>query len=120
MQTSIGPDANLLAAVGYVVWIAAVLFYFIEEDSDFLRFHALQSALLGVVLGIVFFVAQIGIGIFSFILSIFSDTLGFLVGLLTPLVGLLSFLIIAFMAFKAFQGERYKVPVLGDFVEGQI
>ncbi|PSQ18587.1 hypothetical protein BRD00_04675 [Halobacteriales archaeon QS_8_69_26] len=120
MHTSIGPDANILAAVGYVFWILAVLFFFIEDESDFLRFHALQAAVLGVVLFVVFMVAQVALFFLTVILSFVSDVLGSLLGLLFPLIGLGVFLVLLFGAFKAFQGERYKFPLIGDFVEGQI
>jgi len=116
METSIGPDANVLAAVGYVIWILGVLFFFVEEDNDFVRFHGLQSAVLGVALFVVFF----AVNTFLFVVSLVSDLLGFLLGLFTPLIGLAWFLVVLFMAYKAYQGERYRLPVLGDFVEGQL
>jgi uncharacterized membrane protein len=115
-------DANLASMICYLTMICcglgiviSLVFFLIEKTSRLLRFHAMQALLYGgvwVVIGIVFrilsMVADIALG----------DTLGIFVffgwlavRLLVALV-LLAFLIIA--AIKAYQGQYYKLPILGN------
>lgn len=121
-QASIGMDANLASMICYLTMICcglgiviSLVFFLIEKTSRLLRFHAMQALLYGgvwVVVGIVFrilsMVADIALG----------DTLGVFVffgwlavRLLVALV-LLAFLIVA--AIKAYQGQYYKLPILGN------
>ncbi len=121
-QASIGMDANLASMLCYLTMICcglgiviSLVFFLIEKTSRLLRFHAMQALLYGgvwIVVGIVFrilsMVADIALG----------DTLGVLVvfgwlavRLLVALVQL-AFLIIA--AIKAYQGQYYKLPILGN------
>jgi uncharacterized membrane protein len=125
-QASIGMDANLASMICYLTMICcglgiviSLVFFLIEKTSRLLRFHAMQALLYGgvwVVVGIVFrilsMVADIALG----------DTLGVFVffgwlavRLFVALV-LLVFLIIA--AIKAYQGQYYKLPILGNIAWG--
>ena len=125
-QASIGMDANLASMLCYLTMICcglgiviSLVFFLIEKTSRLLRFHAMQALLYGgvwIVVGIVFrilsMVADIALG----------DTLGIFVffgwlavRLLVALV-LLVFLIIA--AIKAYQGQYYKLPILGNIAWG--
>jgi uncharacterized membrane protein len=125
-QASIGMDANLASMICYLTMICcglgiviSLVFFLIEKTSRLLRFHAMQALLFGgvwIVVGIVFrilsMLADIALG----------DTLGVFVffgwlavRLLVALV-LLGFLIIA--AIKAYQGQYYKLPILGNIAWG--
>jgi uncharacterized membrane protein len=119
-------DANLASMLCYLTMICcglgivlSLVFFLIEKTSRLLRFHALQALLYGgvwIVLGIVFrilsMVADIALG----------DTLGVFVFFgwlavrLLVAVVLLVFLIIA--AIKAYQGQYYKLPILGNIAWG--
>lgn len=121
-QASIGMDANLASMLCYLTMICcglgiviSLVFFLIEKTSRLLRFHAMQALLYGgvwIVVGIVFrilsMVADIALG----------DTLGIFVFFgwlavrLLVAVVLLVFLIIA--AIKAYQGQYYKLPILGN------
>ena len=55
-KTSTGLDANVAAALSYLVgFITGVLFLVIEKDNRFVRFHAMQSTVV--------FLAIVGIDI---------------------------------------------------------
>jgi len=105
-KTSLGMQANLVAVLSYLLFfISGIVFYLVEKKNKFVRFHAMQSI---IVFGI-FFVAH-------FVLS----TL-----LIIPVVGLLIYrLFLVFelviwilLMVKAFQGELFKLPVVGDIAE---
>jgi uncharacterized membrane protein len=121
-QASIGMDANLASMICYLTMICcglgiviSLVFFLIEKTSRLLRFHAMQALLYGgvwIVLGIVFrilsMVADIALGDSLGIFVFF----GWLAVRLLVAVVLLVFLIIA--AIKAYQGQYYKLPILGN------
>src|SRR5579862_6133106 len=61
--SSIGIDANIAAAISYF-WIIGLIFFLIEKQNKFVRFHALQAMFLGIsawILTIVFsFIPYVG------------------------------------------------------------
>ncbi len=121
-KTSVGMDANLASMLCYLTMlccglgiIISLVFFIIEKTNRLLRFHAMQALLFGgvwIVVGIAFkiltTVVDIAVG----------DTVGFmafwgllLVRVFVALV-LLVFLILA--AIKAYSGQYYKLPVIGN------
>lgn len=107
-----GLDANLVAALGYPFAIIALIEVIIEKENRFARFHAMQSLLL-IGVWVVIFTA---IGILMTILSMISPYLG-LIGLFMPLLGLVFLALMIFCAYKAYQGETFKLPVVGNMAE---
>ena len=107
-KTSTGLEANLAALLCYLVgWVTGLVFFLIEKDNKFVRFHAMQS--------MVFFGALTVLNlIYSFIVS----TLGlwglFSIGRLFELVVVVVWIV---LMVKAYQGEKFKLPVAGDIAE---
>lgn len=107
-------DSNLMAAVGYIIGIVAIILYFIKKDDKFVKFHALQSIMYMVVL----FVIVTGLNIVALLFSLGGGgVVGIIISLLTLPLGGLYFLYALYLAYMAFQGKMYKIPVLGNFVE---
>lgn len=112
-KTSLGGlEANMAGALGYPIGIIAILLVVMEKQNRFARFHALQSLLLHAAWIVIFIV----LGVFIGILSAISSTLG-LLGLFFPLLGLLYLGALIFCAYKAYQGEMFKLPVIGDMAQ---
>ena len=105
--TSTGLDANLAGALTYAVgWVTGLAFYFLEPDNKFVRFHALQSIFVFGGLSLAWMIA----------LSI--PFLGWAVAfLIIPPVSAILWL---FLMYKAYQGERYKVPGAGEMAEQRV
>ncbi|MBV9959793.1 MAG: DUF4870 domain-containing protein [Acidobacteria bacterium] len=111
-KSAIGMDGNLTAALGYPIGLIAIIEVIIEKQNRFARFHALQSLLLHVAWVVVFIVCAIFIGILTAISSVFGFlSLLFLLLLLVYLASLI------FCAYKAYQGEMFKLPVVGDMAD---
>ena len=70
-----------------------------------MRFHALQSL-----------VTFLGLFIITLVIG-FVPVLGVLVNLLLWLLSIALWIV---LMVKAYKGERYKLPVVGDFVEQQL
>ena len=111
-----GLSENTAALLSYVLgWITGLIFFLIDS-RPFVRFHAAQSLvtfgglhIIRIVLGAVFGFgwwyhgewANLGLG-----------------ALLFGVLGLISLVLWILCMVKAYQGERYKVPVAGDIAEG--
>ena len=118
MATALKPmkkDAPILAAAPYVLsFVVGVLIYLIEKEDRFVRFHALQAILLHLVSTAVymalFMVVWVG--------AIF--VVGFLcLPFLFLLVG--AYIIASiWLAYRAYKGEYFELPVIGEFAARHI
>jgi uncharacterized membrane protein len=116
-KSSTGLDSNIAAALAYIP-IVGLVFLVIEKGSRFVKFHSVQSLVFCAAL----FVAYIALMIFGFIVGM-VPVLGWIVSFLlffvwlALMIGSLVVWVIALI--KAFQGEWYKLPYIGDIAERQ-
>ena len=105
-KTSMGLDPNLAGLLCYVLgWVTGLVFFILEKENQFVRFHAMQSIIV--------------FGAFTVVTIVFSyiPILGWII---TWLVGVLSFILWLLLMVKAYQGQRYKLPWSGDIAEKQV
>ena len=121
-KSSTGLDENIAALLSYIFgWVSGMIFFLIEKDSRLVRFHAMQSILLNVSIGVLAFVVWIVVFILLIIVSQISDALSTIVGLLMTLiwlafsVGILIAWVLCLV--KAYQSQYYKLPIIGNFAE---
>ena len=115
-QTGAGMAPNLAGALSYVLGIITGVVFLMMEKDRFVRFHAYQSILLSVA-WVVFWVA---FNILSAILwrIPFLGFLAAIIGILLSLVlGLGMLLLVIVLIIKAYQGQRWKLPFIGDIAE---
>lgn len=117
-KTSTGIEANVAGLLSYVLgWVAGLIFFLIEKDNKFVKFHAMQSM---IVFGALF-VAQIGLamlmGAFIMMRLVFFIPL---FSMLNTLIILLALILWVVLMIKAYQGEKFKLPVAGDIAEKHI
>ena len=75
-KTSTGIQPNVAGLLSYVLgWLTGLIFFLIEKENKFVRFHALQSM---IVFGALF-VLSLAIGMFMVVLA--TIRLGFLIPL---------------------------------------
>lgn len=121
-----GIDDNLLGALCYIpiIFIGLIVSLYVllteKKQNRFLAFHAWQALLLMVIMSIICVGLIMVLGVMSMVLAVFTAGFGML---LMPCVGLVLLVVLLvvflFPAWKAYQGERYKLPVIGDFAEKQ-
>ncbi len=125
-------DPKVAAAISYI-WIVGVVFFIIEKENKFIRFHALQSILFGVANAIIMGVLAIIAVILTVVFSIGgaaaatasgSGGIGTLVQLVVWviwlifwLIGLAMFVGLIYAAVKAYQGQTFKLPIIGNIAE---
>jgi uncharacterized membrane protein len=122
-----GMDPKIAAAISYI-WIVGLIFYLMEKENKFVRFHAMQSILFGIantvimiVLVIVATVLTVAFGIGG---AMVGGGLGTLVSLFVWLIWLLFWVIcmamfvgLIFAAVKAYQGQKFKLPIIGNMAD---
>lgn len=126
-KSAIGLDANLAAALGYPIGILAIVCLIMDKENKFVKFHAWQSILLYVAL-IAVWIALVVLSIILGVIGIAASAagnagsaLGGIIGLLWTLVWLAIFLggLIAIImgAVKAYGGNYFKLPIIGNMAE---
>jgi uncharacterized membrane protein len=118
VRSGTGLEPNIAAALSYLLtWVTGIIFLVIEKDNDYVRFHAKQAIAFGVAAVAVW----IGLSIFFAIMAFLPIIGGFVAGLLATLVWFafgIGFLVTwIVLMLKAYQGQRYDLPVLGDLVK---
>jgi uncharacterized membrane protein len=108
-KSSTGLDANIAAALTYIP-IIAIVFLVIEKGSRLVKFHAVQS--LGLLLAWV--VVWFALGIIGMV-----PVLGWGTLLLWPIVAIGMFVVWLIALLKAFKGEFWKLPAIGNIAEQQ-
>jgi uncharacterized membrane protein len=117
-RSGTGLEPNLAAALTYLLtWVTGIIFLVVEKDNEYVRFHAKQAIAFGVAAVAVW----IGLTIFFAVMAFLPIIGGIVAGLLSTLVWFtfgIGFLVIwIVLMVKAYQGQRYDLPVLGDLVK---
>jgi uncharacterized membrane protein len=121
-KSSTGLDENVAALLSYVMtWITGLIFFLIEKDSRLVRFHAVQALILGIMAAVLMIGSWIVWIVVVIIAALLPDVLGTLfmgvVGLLMTAIFLAIFVGWILGMVKAFQGQYFKLPVIGNFAE---
>lgn len=97
-KSTTGLSSNTAAALSYLLgWLTGIVFLLLEKDDKFVRFHALQSTITFGGLTVLSFVPIIG-------------------WILTPIFMILGFILWLVCIYKAYQGEEFKLPYVGNLV----
>lgn len=108
-----GMTDNVAGMVAYITFIPAILFLVMEpyNRKPFVRFHSFQCLFFSAA----WTVLWIGLSIISGILPF----LAFAMLVLFPVIGLAGTVLWVFLLIKAYQGQWFKLPVIGDMAEKQ-
>ena len=94
-------DANIAATLSYLVgFVTGVIFLLLEKENKFVRFHAMQSTILFA-----------GIVVIDILLQL-VPILGALVVIFVVIPA--SAILWLLLMFKAYQGEEFRLPLVGD------
>jgi uncharacterized membrane protein len=113
-MTQTGMKENVAGLLCYVLWWATGLIFFFIDKRAFVQFHAKQSivlfggfSVLRIILGLFLGVSFMGGGLGGFSLA----------AALFDLIYLASVVLWIICMVKAYQGERFRVPIVADFAE---
>jgi uncharacterized membrane protein len=101
-----GLDQNVASGLAYVLTILTGIIFLLTDKRPEVRFHSMQSILFGIVWAVISSVPR------------FLD-----IGALALLFGLASigmFVLWIILMIQGFQGNHFKLPVIGDLAEQQV
>jgi uncharacterized membrane protein len=103
-------DEKLKSALAYLGWwLTGIIFLLIEKKNKTIRFHAMQSTIVFGAISLV----SIVLGIIPFI--------GWMMSLIVvPILWLGSFILWLLLMWKAYNGEKYLLPYVGEIAEKQL
>lgn len=132
-KSSLGLDANLMALLcylatliislipflKYIAWAAPLVIFFLEKNSSFVKFHALQSFMINIVNGVLSFIFYL-----IMMASVRTMAYGLFVGggygagyLIASTLSWIVFTVIGILGIvamiKAFKYIEYQLPVIG-------
>ena len=102
-KSSTGMEENVAGLLCYLVtWVSGLIFFLIEKDSKFVKFHAMQSIITFGALIIIMWIAAV---------------IPFVGWVISALAGILILVLWIVLMIKAYKGEKYKLPIAGDLAE---
>lgn len=134
-RSSLGMDANVMALVCYLAafilaWIpfvkyvaplAPLVIFFIEKDSPFVKFHAIQAFILEavnwifmVILGII--ISAVAFNPYSYITGAGWGAAGAFTIIMT-IIGILITIFAIIAMVKAYGYFEYKIPLVGNLAD---
>lgn len=106
IKTSTGMNQNVAGLLCYLAgWITGLIFFLIEKENRFVRFHAIQSIITFGSLTVIFMI----LGFIPFV--------GWM---LMPVLAILQLILWIVLMVKAYQGQLFKLPMIGDMAEKNI
>jgi len=107
-----GLAPNIASLLCYICApITGIVFLLIEKENNDVKFHAWQS----LVFGLAYIAVVIMLEILAAILGMIASVLGIIIGFFIPIVMLAAFIVWIVCMVKAYQGERWRIPIVGDF-----
>jgi uncharacterized membrane protein len=122
VKATFGLDENVASAATYVLgWVTGIIFFVMEKDNKTVRFHAMQSILtflplmiLWWIIGSVYSMMIIGAGMYG------AVGMWGILSLISLLISIIMLLLWLFLMYKAYTGEKFKVPIAGEIAENQV
>ncbi len=113
MSNEITSDDKLWAALGYPIFIVALIMLFIEgkKDRPFIKYHAVQALALNVAVWVVEIILRVLAGAL--------DQVIIFIGLAVSCLAGLVWLVLIWPAVLAYQGKYFEVPVVTKFLRDQ-
>lgn len=111
VQSSGSSDSNLFGMLCYLIsfWVPLFVLFTDKKNDKFVAFHAYQDLLLTAVVMVYTVVMWVGMMVLTRVT--WFGGICVLPFLFLPIP------VILLMMWKAWQGERYKLPVIGDMAE---
>jgi len=123
-KSAFGLDANVAAGLCYVAnlvcylgLVLSIIVLVTDKVNKLARFHAAQSIALFVTSLVIMLPGYFIAIALAFMNSTIASLLAGLLWLVIAIVGLGLFVFMIISAIKAFQGEIYKIPFIGDMAE---
>src|SRR5277367_1589818 len=110
-----GIDENVAGLICYVFgWLSGLIFLLIDK-RPFVKFHGAQSIAFNICIIPLWFALWI-----VWLVIAHIPIIGLLALAIFPLFGLAIFAVWIFLMYKAYSGEKFKLPIVGAIVEKMV
>jgi uncharacterized membrane protein len=100
-------------------WVSGLIFLLIDK-RPFVRFHGAQSIALNIGFFAIWVAFWILTAVLGFITAALHFPVGFLMAFLFPVL-IIGFIVVwIYCMYKAYQGEKFKLPIIGNIVENMV
>ena len=94
-------DEKMKGALAYVLsWVTGIIVLLIAGDNKFLKFHAMQSIVFGIILFII-------------------GTIGWII-CIGPLISFIGWVYTLYGAYLVYSGKPFRIPIVADFVDNNL
>jgi uncharacterized membrane protein len=101
-KTETGLEPNVAGLLCYVAgWVSGLVFLLLEKKDKFVRFHAIQSIIVFGAINLAYFI-------------FFRIPYIWFIGWIFWALGVVLWIV---LMVKAYQGEKYKLPISGNLAE---
>ncbi len=108
-HTSIGLDPHLAGLLAYLFgWVSGLILLLVEKEHREVRYHAAQSLVLSLALTVLYV---------AFMVISFIPVLGLIFLLVEIVVGIAAFALWIYLLIQGYQLNHVKLPVAGDLAE---
>jgi len=105
-ETTLNLTPNVAGLLCYLFgWLTGIIFFIMEQKNKWIRFHAAQSIVVFAPLCILYL-------IFWWI-----PFIGWIIAII---IGIVTFILWVLLMYKAYQGERFKLPLAGNIAESMV
>ncbi len=110
---------RIIAAIGYPIWIVALVLAIVEKEDRFVRHHALQALFFWISI----LVLAIGLTIIQFIFSIIP-LIGWAIAWIIDIIIVLgvfgTFVLSILYAIRVSNGEMFEIPIVASIVKSVV
>jgi uncharacterized membrane protein len=115
-----GMEENIAGLLCYIFgWVSGLIFLLIDK-RPFVKFHAAQSIAFNIAIFAVYVAFAIVGFVFTMITAMLHFPVGFLMVFLWPIIGIGVLITWIFLMYKAYSHEKFKLPIIGNMVEGMV
>lgn len=116
-ETSLGLSENAAGALSYLFgFVTGLAVYLLEDENEFVRFHAVQSTLaFGGLFALAMALNVVGIALGA--IPVIGLLVGFAVAAVSLLIAPIAFVLWVVLLIKAYRGDRFHLPVVGKMAE---
>ena len=129
VKSTMNMKENVASALCYVLtWLTGIIFYLVEKENKTVRFHAMQSILtflpLTILAWILGYVGAPSVGYYGSTNYYGYDVPNYTYNPGIPVliwiswgIWVLTVILWLILIIKAYQGEKFKLPIIGDIAE---
>lgn len=110
-KSSTGMEPKIAVLIAYIFsLLGGLIIYFMEKENKFVKWHAMQALILGIVQVASFVVISVLLGMIPFIGWFFFSWLGWVISVVAWVFGIVALI-------QAFGGKTFRIPWISKLAD---